>query len=338
MNDYFNTFQTIEQSVEQLLTGEQNSLEIEQSATSLRKSVQPCIEELKQSSVRLKQLVQVGFDDLYNAENVWLSKPRIAEAAKEEIWEQLGDISGRSIRIRNLANQCREDAVKQAKKYWNERIDYSREKWFIDSKRKPKEGIGWGEKDGFIREIPPKSNSLLVEVDKIIKSKLSKAYEEMTQINLELMHQYIKLLEQQQKIKYGKQIVLIFSDVGAKLSKPTEHLPKSVTSLKTIIRIEIKALVGNGWGDIFGEDVVKFKERVASKIERFITAIFDDRVELATKAITKAIAFYNYFLERQDRYQQETPEQREAEKAWIDQQRRELERVQQGIEVILNTN
>jgi len=61
-------------------------------------------------------------------------------------------------------------------------------------------------------------------------------------------------------------------------------------------------------------------------------------LNLATKAITKAIAFYNYFLERQERYQQETAEQREAEKAWIDQQRRELERVQQGIEAILNPN
>ena len=108
--------------------------------------------------------------------------------------------------------------------------------------------------------------------------------------------------------------------------------------METAISPDLKALVDKGWGDIFGEDVVKFKERVASKIERFITAIFDDRVELATKAITKAIAFYNYFLERQDRYQQETPEQREAEKAWIDQQRRELDRVQKGLEAILNTD
>ena len=175
-----------------------------------------------------------------------------------------------------------------------------------------------------------------MEVDEIIKAKLSRTYQEMAQIDLELMHQYIKLLEQQQKIKYGKQIVLIFSDVGAKLSKPTEHLPKSVTSLETIIRLDIKALVGNGWGDIYWEDVVKFKDNVSSNIEKFITAIFDDRVELATQAFEQAIAFYNYFLERQDRYQQETAEQREAEKAWIDKQRRELERVQQDIEAIIN--
>jgi CRISPR/Cas system-associated endonuclease Cas1 len=83
---------------------------------------------------------------------------------------------------------------------------------------------------------------------------------------------------------------------------------------------------------------LKFKYKVSSKIDKFITAIFDDRLELATKAIAQAIAFYNYFLERQERYQQETPEQREAEKAWIDQQRQELARVQNGIEAILSAD
>jgi hypothetical protein len=81
---------------------------------------------------------------------------------------------------------------------------------------------------------------------------------------------------------------------------------------------------------------VKFKDKVSSKLDKFITAIFDD-IKLATEAIAEAIAFYNDFLEQQERYQQETPEQREAEKAWIEQ-RQELARVRDGIEVILNAS
>jgi hypothetical protein len=46
-------------------------------------------------------------------------------------------------------------------------------------------------------------------------------------------------------------------------------------------------------------------------------------------------SFYDDFLERQERYQQETPEQQEAEKAWILQQRQELEQLQKNIEAIL---
>ena len=100
----------------------------------------------------------------------------------------------------------------------------------------------------------------------------------------------------------------------------------------------LEALVKNGWNDIYWKDVVKFKEKVYSEIDKFITTVFNDRVELATKALEQVFAFYNYFLERQERYQQETPEQHEAEKAWIEQQRQQLEQVQRGLEAILSTD
>lgn len=57
---------------------------------------------------------------------------------------------------------------------------------------------------------------------------------------------------------------------------------------------------------------------------------------LALDLRINAIAFYNYFLEKQNRYQQETPAQRQAEKVWIDQQRQQLMQVKNGIEAILN--
>ncbi|HAX74968.1 MAG TPA: dynamin family protein, partial [Cyanobacteria bacterium UBA11372] len=88
--------------------------------------------------------------------------------------------------------------------------------------------------------------------------------------------------------------------------------------------------------DIYWEQVVNFKEKVWSKTEQIIKSIFQAEVKIATEAIDEAIAFYNNFLELQNRYQQETPEQREAEKAWIDQQRQQLNQVQQGIKEILN--
>jgi DNA-binding protein H-NS len=47
------------------------------------------------------------------------------------------------------------------------------------------------------------------------------------------------------------------------------------------------------------------------------------------------MTFYNELLEKQERYQQETPEQREAEKAWIEQQHQQIQQVRQGIEAIL---
>jgi hypothetical protein len=45
--------------------------------------------------------------------------------------------------------------------------------------------------------------------------------------------------------------------------------------------------------------------------------------------------FYNDFLEIQNRYQQETSEQRQAEKDWIENQLQELIQIKKGIDVIL---
>ncbi|HEY9694072.1 MAG TPA: hypothetical protein V6D15_17860 [Oculatellaceae cyanobacterium] len=52
------------------------------------------------------------------------------------------------------------------------------------------------------------------------------------------------------------------------------------------------------------------------------------------QTLEAVISFDNEFLKRQERYQQETPEQREVEKVWIDQQRQQFKQIQTGIEEI----
>ncbi len=158
MNFYFKTFQDIDQSVEQLLKSEHDSLEIKQSATSLRESVAPCVEELKQSAARLQRLVLNCTTELQQAENVWLSKQRVREATSCEIWEQIGEISGRSIRIRHLGIQCKDKTMKQSEQSLDKRIEYLRNKWFIDEKGHQRKGVGWDYKRGFVNEINPVLN------------------------------------------------------------------------------------------------------------------------------------------------------------------------------------
>ena len=99
------------------------------------------MEELKQSAIRLKRLVLACSDELYHAENVWLSKPKIAEAAKYEIWEHLGEISGYSTKIRYLGDQCKIEAVEQVQVFWEERTKYIINKYFNDVKGQTKKVI-----------------------------------------------------------------------------------------------------------------------------------------------------------------------------------------------------
>ncbi len=336
MNNYLNTFENITQSVEQLLKDEHNSLEIKQSATSLTNSVKPCIEELKKSSTKLQELILVCSNDLYHAENIWQSKPMIASAAKPEIWEQLGEISGVSIKIRQLGIQCKNEAVKQAKESWNKEIEYLRKRWFIDAKGQPKKGVGWDEKKGFSNEIKSEVDKLCEKITEIIKQGLILVYQELQNINFESYHYYINMLDESKKGTLNKQINLRNIEIKNKFKNPIEHLPKYHLGLKNSVNPYLKFLVEQGLGDINWDHVVKFQNNVSVKIENFITAIFDDRIELATETMANAIAFYNDFLEQQERYQQETPEHRQAEKAWIYQQHQQLAQIQGGIEVILN--
>jgi hypothetical protein len=101
---------------------------------------------------------------------------------------------------------------------------------------------------------------------------------------------------------------------------------------------QLNALAYQNMFGLQGERFVNLKDEVDAISENTITLVLKEPVELVNQALEEAIAFYNDFLERQERYQQETLEQREAEKAWIDQQRRELEQVQHGIEAILNAS
>ena len=336
MNTYSETFQNITQAVEQLLTNEHNSLEIKQSATNLRESVQPCIQELKQSATRLKGLVQVGFDDLRHAEDVWNSKPRIAEAAKQEIWEQIGEVSGCSFRISRLRSKIKIQTVELAKKSWDQRIERLRKKWFIDARSGNTRDVNPLNKDKLIQEIRKELDWQIKELSSILNESLEVIFQETKAIQLETVRYYVNFLDQRTKAELVVQINLILSKLTAKFDNVTIHISGKSNEFIVPANTALDNLIKQGLFGINGEQFSKFSSRVHSTIEKIIVSAFDDRVELVNKAIMQALSFYNDFLERQERYQQETPEQRMAEKAWIAQQWRELARVHNGIEAILN--
>jgi hypothetical protein len=291
--------------------------------------------ELQQSAIKLKELIKPCFDELHHAEDVYNSKNRISKITKEEVFEQIGELSGRDIRIINLGKHCRIKAIEQVNKSWKQRINQLKEKWFIDTKKQPKQGIGWGEKEGFIKEVRPLISSQSIDINIRVKDNLSIVYQEFEAINLELIERYLKVLDQQTQTELINHIHSIFSDVKTKLCNPTEYPPSNAKNFTVAVSSPLGTLVNKGWGDIYWEEVVKFKNQVTTIIDDIVNVIFDDRVKLASEAVAKTISFYDDFLERQERYQQETPEQREAEKAWISQQCQELEQVQKNIEAIL---
>lgn len=229
MHEYLRAFQNIEQSVEHLLTNEHNSLEIKQSAKSLKHSVQPCTEELKKSAIRLKGLVEVVFADLGRAEDIWNSKQKSAQAATHEIWEQLGELSGSHVRIIKLKEQCKKEAINQFQSYWNEQIEQLRKGWFIETKGKFKKGISWGEKEKFIKIIKLDIGSALPRYNRFIKESLILINQEINAVKWEKIQEHMGR-ETQTKNEWNQWEKLIH-EIETKFGQPTEHLPEMLRDL-----------------------------------------------------------------------------------------------------------
>lgn len=334
MNEFMKAFQNIAQSAAVVAADDYKSLEIKESATTVIKSVQPGFDELRESATRLEKVVQKCRNDIDHAEDVWTCKPGIAQASKQEIWQQLGELSGCHFRISELGNKCKSSALEKAQEYWNEIFDTRvKQKWFIDAAQKPKKGIGLKEKDDFIKDIPIVVNLVCMEIDQIIKDSLGQVYQDLSTINLKVITQCVRILDGQTKAVWNHQMTLTVGQIENKFEQPTVYLPDN-TKLRSALDNLSKYRLGN----IFWEEVVNFKKQVSTAIDDFINSIFDDTLKLGNQALVEAMKFYNKFLERQDRYQQETPAQRQAERAWIDSQWTEIQRLEKGIKVILNSS
>jgi hypothetical protein len=76
-----------------------------------------------------------------------------------------------------------------------------------------------------------------------------------------------------------------------------------------------------------------FIDDVLDKIEGRVELIINDRLNTLQESIECTISFYNDFLDKQNRYRQETPQQQQAEKTWIDWQRQQLQRSLASLEI-----
>jgi hypothetical protein len=188
------------------------------------------------------------------------------------------------------------------------------------------------------KDIPRLVNLVCREIDQIIKDSLRLVYKDLRTINLGVITQCVGILDGQTKAVWNHQMTLTGSQIENKFEQPTVYLPGTTGSLGYALTPALDNLSKYRLGDLFWEEVINFKKQVSTAIDNFINSIFDDRLKLGNQALVEAMKFYNEFLEKQDRYQQETPAQRRAERAWIDSQWTEIQRVEKGIKVILNSS
>mgnify|MGYP000254971980 CR=1 FL=1 len=340
MNEYLKAFQAITLFSDRLLADEYQSVEIKQSATQLSLDVEPCIDEIKQSAIRLKGLLQVCFKDVSQAEDVWNSKPRIAGASPVDVWEQIGELSGCDVRIRSLGKQGKYDTVTKVRQSWSDKATKLKNQWFLWDKNSQvfqRDTIGFFEKDNLHKEWRNEVDSQAERVSLIMENELSLIFKELQSIDIEKIEFCIECFDIKSQARFRERLQSIGSEIVSKFTEPLKYLPDSyMKTFKETLKEPVETLVHKskiGISLVDFEDSCKVIELI---LDNVILAIFDARMKLAIQTVEKAMMFYNNFLEKQVRYQQETAEQRATEKNWIECQRQQLREVQQYIDAVIN--
>ncbi|MEG3989551.1 hypothetical protein QUA13_20745 [Microcoleus sp. S28C3] len=340
MNEYLKAFQAITQFSDRLLADEYQSVEIKQSATHLSLDVEPCIEEIKQSALRLKGLLQVCFKDVSQAEDVWNSKPRIAGASPVDVWEQIGELSGCDVRIRSLGKQGKYDAVVKVRKSWSDKATKLKNQWFLWDKNYQvfqRDIIGFFEKDNLHKELRNEVDYQAERVILIMENELNLIFKELQSIDIEKFEFCIECFDIKSQARFRERLQSIGSEIVSKFTEPLKYLPDSyMKTFKETLKEPVEILVHKSK---MGISLVDFEESckvIGSIMDNLILEIFDERMKLAIQTVEKAMRFYNDFLEKQVRYQQETAQQRSVEKDWIEYQREQLREVQQYIEAVIS--
>jgi hypothetical protein len=343
MNEYFKILQGVNQSTAQLLLGEYHglvSLEIQDAARSLQKSIQPCLDELKESALKLQQLVDTSLKTLEHAEDVWQSKQRIAEASQSAIWEQVADLTGTHFRTKKKIKEGKTIILEQVKNLLEKIITECKKEHFTDKNGKFIDSIGWVDKDNFNKDIQERMKNFSNEVDKkllelldqnIYQRELDRLIDSLKNENCIILfdakntQHYMNRFDYFVKIINGK-FCRTLNILGGIFEEQC-IIQTLYNQASPILTSWQKKIIGN----ISWKEVDDFEKEMLKNTQQRIETILDDRLDIAIKTIEESIDFYNVFLELQNKYKQETPETRLTEKVWIDNQYQLLSDIQKQI-------
>jgi uncharacterized tellurite resistance protein B-like protein/GTPase SAR1 family protein len=354
-DEWVKRFQEFTQSIEKFLSVECGSLKLQQVVT------------------RINDLIQSSFDDLHQAEEVLDGKISLSEADKHKILEQIGEASGRDVRIRLLANELVDEVIEEVNTSWEVWVEELGERLAEKLEHWSSEHNAIMSRDELIKDYAKQFNKdLETELDDWIENQLKQAIlkpkleifdhkirQELQAIksDVEELHQQVNasstnwIFYGEEKNDFAANIGILgelgLAGLGAALLIPAVVFAGPI--LGFIGSLVGGGLLGTGLGNILDinskvkakvfevgcEKFVESLENTFEKISEIIASAFDEKVELADEIITKAICFYENLLEQQDKAHKATLEQREADKAWISQKRQELEQVQKNIEAIL---
>lgn len=303
------------------------SLEIKESANKLETSLQPCFQELSASSQRLNELIENSLKELEQAKSIWKSKEKIANANTTKIWSEITILTGLSIKTKSLSRKYKKSAHDKSNEICSEIFRKLTDKHFRDKSKEIKSKIGWGDKTAFIKNAKFKINYIYVErFNEILSPELKNMFDEMRIIDYKFLSSCFYLFDFIHKKKYIEKYRGILNKLAYEIEN-TKQIDNTVL-LKFSILTNDTLDNWQRFGDIYYIEIWNSKQAIIKSSTSRVNSIIDDRISYFNEIIEQIITFYSELLEKQNRYRDETIENRLAEYSWIEQQRETLLQMQ----------
>lgn len=321
--------------------------------------------KLNYSIVEINSLMQKCLSSLHHAEDTLEGKIKLSESEKQKIFEQIGEASGRDVKIRRLADKMIEKILEEAKESWKEWYQCLGERMVDKSQYWHSEYSLIWRQDKLIKDYTSQfTKDLSTQIDEwgntqfkdnILLENL-KIFDAAIQYELEAIQADIQNLDLTINSNFSEQFHLFskgasdnfigFAGIGFYLTLGIFGINFIVSIITKIVDMMAHLL---SFGMLDGlHDQIKIKiietglekfdesiEKVKEKLHEIVDTVFDSRIESASKVISQAISFYENLIEQQEKVHLETLEQRDADKALILNKRRELEQLQNNIKATI---
>ncbi len=347
---YLQAFREFTQAIEQFLTVERGSVEIQGVAKQLTTLTQRALLELNQVDTDIN----------------------LSEVARQQILEQIGEASGRDVKIQIIADQMIEEAIEQVNQSfetWNAGLE---ETILADSQSwKSEHSHLWDQKRLIEDYANQFSAAVQQELEKWstedLKAKILspalEALEKTIQDELAALQYNSSNLSGEINARFSSQLRLIIGDindgvsgtrgflgggaVGVAVAAGLWMIPVVVALVPIVIAAVTAAVVGSfglGLLDVDGiHDKIKAEvitkgfeqfdqslEAICGQIGETIASVFQSRLDVADEAIRQIIASYENSLQVHEQASRSG-----IDKPWLAQQQQALQHLQEQAEAVV---
>jgi len=315
----------ITESLRQVQAAPEVSSELKVYAQEIDESLRPVLKIFQKSIIQIQESLSVSFEKINLARETWKAKQRICEINSLEIWDEIGSVSGFIQKIKLEKSRLRILTLDAVKTKCNSQFFLIKKQFFRDSQG--------NHKFLSVFDIPNLQNKITEAIadislfcSQIILERLQEIFDLYDRgINRQKITEYLFWEDPKSQEKFQSSLNLAERELNASWENNSDIIKVYLSKFKKEAIDKFKSINFIGFqANAKIEAYERFEQEIYQLISQTIESIFDERVELTTVILDDVLSFYDYLLEQQQRYSQESPEMIKAEKDWIDTQEDQL--------------